>query len=162
MIKIITVGKKQEQFVGLGIAEYEKRLRKPFDLEWVVLADGDKASEEKAILRAVGGSGRSVAGGGRAASSSAGGRDFVILLDERGKNLSSPEFAEILQEKLGEQNVVLVIGGSLGVTDTVRARADLVWSLSRLVFPHQLVRLLVSEQIYRAQTLANGQNYHKY
>ena len=140
-MKIITVGKKQESFVSAGIAEYEKRLRKPFSIEWVVLPDGSLASEEKAILKVID-------------------RDFLILLDERGKNLTSPEFAVLLGEKMRERNVVLVIGGSFGVSENVRARADLVWSLSKLVFPHQLVRLILAEQVYRAQTIANGQSYH--
>jgi 23S rRNA (pseudouridine1915-N3)-methyltransferase len=82
------------------------------------------------------------------------------LLDERGENLTSPELASILTQKMQDRNVVFVIGGSFGVSEVVRARADLVWSLSRLVFPHQLVRLILTEQIYRAQTIANGQNYH--
>jgi 23S rRNA (pseudouridine1915-N3)-methyltransferase len=144
-MKIVTIGKKQERFVAEGIAEYEKRLRKPFAIDWMVLPDGDAASEEKAILRAV---------------SEKGGRDYVILLDERGENLTSLELASILTQKMQDRNVVFVIGGSFGVSEAVRARADLVWSLSRLVFPHQLVRLTLAEQIYRAQTIANGQSYH--
>lgn len=145
-MRIITVGKKQESFVVAGIAEYEKRLRKPFSIEWVVLPDGDLATEEKLILRAIGDS------GGR--------RDFVILLDERGKNLTSPELAGLLGRKLQNNNVAFVIGGSFGVSEAVVNRADFVWSLSKLVFPHQLVRLILTEQIYRAQAISNGQSYH--
>ncbi|MCL2371169.1 23S rRNA (pseudouridine(1915)-N(3))-methyltransferase RlmH [Candidatus Saccharibacteria bacterium] len=141
-MRIITVGRKQEKFVAEGIREYEKRLRKPFNIEWVVLADGDKAGEEKAILR-------SIKGG-----------EFVILLNERGENLTSPEIAKLINFRLQQQSVVFVIGGSFGVGEGVKARADYVWSLSKLVFPHQLVRLVLVEQIYRAQTIANGQSYH--
>ncbi|MCL2001876.1 23S rRNA (pseudouridine(1915)-N(3))-methyltransferase RlmH [Candidatus Saccharibacteria bacterium] len=144
-MRVITVGKKQEKFVAEGVAEYEKRLRKPFDLDWLVLPDGDMATEEKAILRAV---------------SEKRGRDFVILLDERGENLTSPELAALLAKKVQSQNIVFVIGGSFGVGEAVKARADYIWSLSRLVFPHQLVRLVLVEQVYRAQTIANGQSYH--
>jgi len=141
-MKIITVGKKQEKFVTAGISEYEQRLRKPFQVAWVVLSDGDLAVEEKAILRAVGA------------------EDFVILLDERGENLTSPELAKLVDTKMQNQNVVFVIGGSFGVGAGVRERADFTWSLSKLVLPHQLVRLVLIEQIYRAQTIKNNQNYH--
>lgn len=86
--------------------------------------------------------------------------DFVILCDERGKNLSSPEFARVLSQKLLEKNVKIVIGGAFGVSPEFRQRADLMWSFSRLVFPHQIVRLILTEQIYRAQEISRGGKYH--
>jgi 23S rRNA (pseudouridine1915-N3)-methyltransferase len=85
--------------------------------------------------------------------------DFVILLDERGNNLSSPELAALLQGR-GDHQVVIIIGGAFGVTPELRERADVVWSLSRLVFPHQLVRLILAEQLYRAQEITRGGQYH--
>jgi len=87
--------------------------------------------------------------------------DFVILLDERGKNISSPEFAKLLSNGfVNSQNFVIVIGGAFGVTEELRKRANFVWSLSKLVFPHQIVRLVLIEQIYRAQEISSGGKYH--
>lgn len=88
--------------------------------------------------------------------------DYVILLDERGRQFSSPELAQLLEVRQQQtaRRVVFVIGGAYGVDDGLRKRADIVWSLSRLVFPHQLVRLILSEQLYRAFTITKGEPYH--
>lgn len=85
--------------------------------------------------------------------------DFVILLDERGRNLNSPELSRLILDHT-DQHIVIIIGGAYGVTETLHRRADIVWSLSRLVFPHQLVRLILAEQLYRAQEIARGGSYH--
>ena len=75
--------------------------------------------------------------------------------------MASPDFAKLLQEPLDRsQKVVIIIGGAYGVDDSVHARANLVWSLSPLVFPHQLVRLTLAEQLYRAQEISGGGPYH--
>ena len=85
----------------------------------------------------------------------------MILLDERGRNLSSPELSEILsQQFVNSREVVIIIGGAFGVSEEIRQKTNLVWSLSRLVFPHQLVRAILTEQIYRAQEIYNGGKYH--
>lgn len=88
--------------------------------------------------------------------------DYVVLLDERGKMLSSPDLASVIQERAvnGAKKIHFVIGGAFGVNDEVRKRADLVWQLSKLVFPHQLVRLILAEQVYRACTINRGEKYH--
>lgn len=85
--------------------------------------------------------------------------DFVILLDERGRNLNSPELSRLILDHT-DQHIVIIIGGAYGVTETLHRRADIVWSLSRLVFPHQLVRLMLAEQLYRTQEIARGGSYH--
>lgn len=147
-IKIIAVGKKHEKWVTQGIDRYESRLRKPWGVSWVYLPHSSlaeeqaRAEESKRILEKV--------------SSD----DYLILLDERGKNLSSPELSALLNSNLGFKQVVLVIGGAYGVDESVRSRANTVWSLSKLVFPHQLVRLILTEQIYRAGEIANNRPYH--
>ncbi|NLB46458.1 MAG: 23S rRNA (pseudouridine(1915)-N(3))-methyltransferase RlmH [Microbacteriaceae bacterium] len=146
---MLAVGKKHETWVTDGIDRYEKRLRKPFDVTWQLLPhssrEGDAARSEEPdrLLSRVD-------------------RDhFVMLLDERGRNLDSPELARTLQGAFDtSRTVVLIIGGAYGVDDRVRARADVVWSLSKLVFPHQLVRLIVAEQLYRAQEISAGRPYH--
>ena len=87
--------------------------------------------------------------------------DFVVLLDERGTLLDSPALSGAILGQLDlSRSVVCIIGGAYGVSDALTTRADLVWSLSPLVFPHQLVRLLLAEQLYRAQEIAGGRPYH--
>ncbi len=148
-LKIIAIGKKHEPWIVEGVERYQQRLRAPFSLEWVLLPhsslEGDRARQEE--------SGR--------ISSRLGADDYVILLDERGKVLDSPHLSSVLSEQLNmSRTVVLVIGGAYGVDETVHGRANLVWSLSALVFPHQLVRLLLAEQVYRAQQIQLGSAYH--
>ena len=127
---------------------YEHRLRKPFNVEWLLLP-------HTPILE------RAVQEESERILSNCRPEDFVILLDEDGQMLSSPQLSQKLQEQFNwSQRVVLIIGGAFGVNQSVKDRADLIWSLSDLVFPHQLVRLLLIEQIYRAQTIANGEAYH--
>lgn len=148
-VRILAIGKKHENWVSDGIARYEQRLRKPFDVTWQLLphsareGEAARAEESERILSKVD-------------------RDtFVVLLDERGQNIDSPALAARLQGAFdSSRQVAVVIGGAYGVDDRVRSRADFVWSLSKLVFPHQLVRLILSEQLYRAQEIAGGRPYH--
>ncbi len=147
-LRILTVGKKHESWVAEGIGRYEKRMKKPFDVSWQPIPhssrEGDSARKEESerLLAKTG-------------------TDFVMLLDERGKAITSPKLAQTLQQPLdSSKNVTLIIGGAYGVDNTVHQRADFTWSLSPLVFPHQLVRLIVIEQLYRAQEIAGGRPYH--
>lgn len=149
MIKIIAIGKKHESWVQSGITRYETRLKRPFDTEWVLLPhssrDGLTARQDESerILARLKPD------------------DYVVLLDERGKLFDSPALARQLLAPLEHsQSVVVIIGGAYGVDDTLHRRADLVWSLSPLVFPHQLVRLILAEQLYRSQEIAGGRPYH--
>ena len=148
-MRIIAIGKKHEKWVSSGIELFEKRLKKPFDLKWDILPHSnfaeEKAREEETqrILAKIKPS------------------DFVILLDERGKNISSPELAKMLSNGfVNSQNFVIIIGGAFGVADELLQRANFVWSLSKLVFPHQIVRLILIEQIYRVQEISSGGKYH--
>ena len=83
-----------------------------------------------------------------------------MLRDETGQQFSSPQLAAHIERLVAQRPVVLVIGGAYGVDETVHARADMVWSLSRLVLPHMLVRLVLIEQLYRAQEICRGGPYH--
>ncbi len=148
-IQIIAIGKKHESWVFDGIARYQKRIQKPFEIEWAILPHSTHAEprarldESQHILKRLNA------------------YDFVILLDERGKNIDSPGLSKLLLTPLqASRNIVVIIGGAYGVDDIIRQRADFVWSLSGLVFPHQLVRLMLIEQIYRAQEIAAGNPYH--
>ncbi len=87
---------------------------------------------------------------------------YLILLDEKGKMLTSPQWASQMQQMMntGVKTLVILIGGAFGVSDDVKQRAQHTWSLSALVFPHQLVRLIVSEQVYRAFSILNNSPYH--
>ena len=85
----------------------------------------------------------------------------MILADERGKNISSPELSDKLSKIFNSScEAVIIIGGAFGVSEEVRNRADFVWSFSRLVFPHMLMRIMMTEQIYRAQEIVHGGKYH--
>ena len=88
--------------------------------------------------------------------------NFVILLDERGQILSSPELAQKIDQNLvAGKNIVFVLGGAFGhFSPEMQLRADLIWSFSKLVFPHQICRLILTEQIYRAQEINLGHPYH--
>jgi 23S rRNA (pseudouridine1915-N3)-methyltransferase len=89
------------------------------------------------------------------------GDDYVVLLDERGKNMTSPELSALLASPLESgRRITVIIGGAYGVDETIHARAETIWSLSKLVFPHQLVRLILAEQLYRAQSIRDGSAYH--
>ena len=148
-LHIIAIGKKHESWVAEGIERYQKRLKAPFLAEWVLMAhssyDGLKARQDES----------------ERLLSRLSAYDFIILLDERGKQLDSPAFAQLLQTNLDRsQKVAIVIGGAYGVTDELRQKTQVVWSLSDLVFPHQLVRLMLTEQLYRAQQITLGGLYH--
>lgn len=140
MIKIIAGGKKNKDWLLEACAEYEKRLRKPFDVAWQFVEESELDSKVLALDK----------------------DNFVILLDERGKILSSPELSEKMEAALSSaKTVVFVVGGAFGhFSPEMQARADLIWSFSRLVFPHQICRLILIEQIYRAQEIYLGRPYH--
>ena len=148
-IKILAIGKKHERWVEEGVERYQKRLQRPFDVAWVLLPhsarEGAAARQEESerILSRIGAD------------------DYVVLLDERGVLLDSPAISTLLLGPLERSKpVTVVIGGAYGVDETVHDRADTLWSLSPLVFPHQLVRLILMEQLYRAQEIARGGPYH--
>ncbi|RRD35481.1 23S rRNA (pseudouridine(1915)-N(3))-methyltransferase RlmH [Leucobacter sp. OH2974_COT-288] len=145
---MLAVGKKHESWVAEGIGRYEKRLRKPWQVQWQLLPHSAHQEEQARTEEST-----RILGKLQDA-------EFVVLLDERGKMLSSPKLAQTLEQQLQRRNATVIIGGAYGVDERVRQRADLVWSLSDLVFPHQLVRLILVEQIYRAGEIAAGRPYH--
>ncbi len=141
MIKIIAGGKKSKNWILDGQSEYEKRLKKPFDVHFEYMDDTKVANlGQNWPFKA---------------------NQYVILLDERGENISSPELSRRLEKAFSDgKQVVIIIGGAFGVTEETRNKADFVWSVSKLVFPHELIRIMLSEQIYRAQEISRGGKYH--
>lgn len=157
-INIVCVGKIKEKYLKLGIDEFKKRLSKYCKLEIIELED-EKAPEnlsDKEMLMIKEKEGKKIL-------SKIKDNSYVIALAIDGKNLSSEELAETIN-KLGVRgisNITFVIGGSLGLSDEVLSRADYKLSLSKMTFPHQLMRLILLEQVYRAYRINNGEPYHK-
>ena len=157
-IKAVTVGKLKEKYLKDGIEEYLKRISRFAKFEMIELADEktpDKASESEnqKILEIE----------GQRILSKVGDRDFVIVLAIEGKTFSSEEFSKQLEEASikGFSTLTFIIGGSLGLAQDVKNRANLSVSFGRLTLPHQLMRLVLVEQIYRAFTIQQGSPYHK-
>ena len=142
MIKIIAGGKKHSKAYADIIQDYEKRLRKPYEMTWQFM-DEDKLTKylEKWPFNHT--------------------KEYVICCDERGENISSREYSAKLQNAFNNnKDIIILIGGAYGFTEETRTKADFLWSFSKLVFPHALARLIVTEQIYRASEIAKGSPYH--
>ena len=140
-VTLLCVGKLKEAYWRDACAEYEKRLRKPFDIVWTYMPEEklDKYLAEWPF----------------------GGREYVICCDERGQNISSPEFSAVLEKGFAAgREIVILIGGAYGFTPEVREQADFVWSFSKLVYPHGIARVVCIEQIYRASQILAGGPYH--
>ena len=157
-IKLVTVGKLKEKYLKDGIAEYSKRISRFATVEMIELADEktpDRASdsENEKILNLE----------GNRILTKIGDREFVVVLAIEGKTLSSEEFSKQLEQASinGYSTLTFVIGGSLGLSPQVKNRANLSLSFGRLTLPHQLMRLVLVEQIYRAFTIQQGSPYHK-
>jgi 23S rRNA (pseudouridine1915-N3)-methyltransferase len=149
-----SIGKVNEPYVAEGIEQFSKRIRHYFPIEWQLIPTPKQAAnldetelkkQEAALILKV-----------------LKPDDWLILLDERGQIWDSPGLANQIQQRANEgtKQVVFLIGGAFGVDEQIRSRANQIWSLSKLVFPHQLVRLMLSEQIYRACTIIRNEKYH--
>ena len=153
-IHLWSVGKQHDSYVKQGVDEFTQRISKYYPVEWKVIAAARqtintseaevKKQEAQTILNLLDKDG------------------FLVLLDEKGKMLSSTELANWLQQRANQsaRNLIFLIGGAFGVEDSIAARANFKWSLSALVFPHQLVRLILAEQVYRACTINRNEKYH--
>ena len=153
-IHLWSIGKANENYVGQGVDLFTKRISHYYRVEWKLFPpaknidsseiDLVKKNEALPILNALQK------------------EDVLIILDERGKSWDSPELANFIQQKANEstRNLIFLIGGAYGVHDSLMKRSQYSWSLSKLVFPHQLVRLILAEQIYRACTIIRNEKYH--
>lgn len=149
MIKVVCVGKIKEKFYVSAIEEYLKRLSKYSNVQIVEVLDEANVSkalkvESERILKNIKDN------------------DYVITLEIDGNSLSSTEFADKISKTfIHNSNIVFVIGGSYGLDDTVKKRSDYSISFSKMTFPHQLFRVILLEQIYRAFKIINNESYHK-
>jgi len=153
-VELWAIGKTNERYLEEGIALYARRLEHYLKLEWRVLPDVKKAGKLPAAkLKEKEGElvFRQLAPG-----------DFLILLDERGKTYSSEDFAAFLNHKLqlSYRRLIFLIGGAYGFPPAIYQRADSRLSLSKMTFSHQMVRLFLAEQLYRAMSILNNEPYH--
>jgi len=153
-IQFWSIGKAHEPYVKDGIEDFTKRINKYFSAGWNIvpatknaasLSEPELKKAEAAIILA-----------------QLQKEDYLVLLDEKGKEISSVGLSVFLQQRANEGNkrIIFLIGGAFGVDTTVMQRANYTWSLSKLVFPHMLVRLILSEQVYRACTILRNEKYH--
>jgi 23S rRNA (pseudouridine1915-N3)-methyltransferase len=157
-LHIVAVGKIKERFLSAGIAEYEKRL-----LPYLKLSIAEIAEERRGVHANAGAEAQAIDREGERILAAIPDGAVVVALDVRGKELSSEKLAARLHEwqMAGVSPVVFVIGGDLGISRAVLARADLRLSLSPMTFTHQMVRMIIFEQIYRACRINSGEPYHK-
>lgn len=149
-----SIGKAHDSYVKEGILEFTRRISKYYTVEWNLiplpknsgmLSEMDmKKKEGEIVLQWLKQD------------------DYLVALDEHGRQFSSEGLSEFLQERAsaGTRNLVFLIGGAFGLDAAVLKRAQLKWSLSQLTFPHQMVRLILAEQVYRACTILRNEKYH--
>jgi 23S rRNA (pseudouridine1915-N3)-methyltransferase len=149
-----SVGKGHEAYIKPGVEEFTRRISKYYPVEWNIipvpknaglLAEAGLKKKEGAII-----------------SGLLSKDDYLMALDERGKQFSSEALAGFIQSRANEsaRQIIFLIGGAYGLDETILKRADHKWSLSYLTFPHQLVRLILAEQVYRACTILRNEKYH--
>ena len=153
-LQLFTIGKAHEPYVKEGVELFTKRIANYYPVEWNIIAmpknaaalsENDlKKKEGEIVLHVLQKD------------------DYLVLLDERGKQFNSEGLAGFIQSRANEsvKNIIFLIGGAYGVSDEVMKRANFKWSLSQLVFPHQLVRLILAEQLYRACSINRNEKYH--
>lgn len=153
-IILVSVGKANEAYVQEGVKEFTSRINRYYPVEWQIIPSPKNAhllspelmkkKEAELILEQVKK------------------EDYLVALDERGKLIGSEELSRMITERAMEsrKNMIFVIGGAYGLDETVIRRADFIFSLSKLTFPHQLVRLILAEQVYRACTIERNEKYH--
>ncbi len=142
---ILSVGKEKDEVSQSIIKHFELRVLRYLPLEWLYVPhDVTKEKEGEKILSLIKK------------------EDYVVLLDEKGKDIKSEVLAELIETRMVDsvRRMIFVIGGAYGASKSVEERANYVWKLSSLVFPHMLVRVILIEQLYRALTIIKGEKYH--
>ena len=153
-IKLIIIGKTKSKFLLEGENEYQKRLKHYCKFSELIIPDiknaGKLSNKELKIKE------------GNLILKSIKNSDYVILLDDKGLELSSTDFAKFLNKKMvsSSNELVFIVGGAFGFSESVYKRANTKLSLSKMTFSHQMVRLIFKEQLYRAFTILKGEKYH--
>ena len=153
-IQFLSMGKSHDPYIKQGVDDFTNRISNYYPVQWIIvsppknagiMSEADlKKKEGELILQALKKD------------------DYLIALDEKGKQLTSPGVAQFIQTRANEstKHLVFLIGGAYGIDESVLKRAGFTWSLSTLTFPHQLVRLILCEQIYRACSILRNEKYH--
>lgn len=149
-----SIGKAHESYVKEGIEMFTKRIANYFSVNWKIfppLKNSASLNEKELKLKE-----------GEVILNHLDKDDFLIALEEKGKMIDSLDLAKLIQTKSNEsiKNIIFLIGGAYGLSEAVLKKANIQWSLSQLVFPHQLVRLILAEQVYRACTIIKNEKYH--
>ncbi len=142
---VVRVGKSHTDNTSDLISYYQLKILRHLPLEWIFIPhDATKEKEAVKIMALLKKD------------------DYVVLLDEKGRELKSEAFAELLENRMVDsvRRMVFIIGGAYGVSKEIEERANYVWKLSALVFPHMLVRVILVEQLYRALSILKGEKYH--
>lgn len=141
----LSVGKEKDELTSNIIKHFEMRILRYLPIEWIYIThDVTKEKEGVKIMEHLKK------------------EDYVVLLDEKGRDMKSEALAELVENRMVDsvRRMVFIIGGAYGVSKAVEERANYVWKLSSLVFPHMLVRVILVEQLYRALTIIKGEKYH--
>ncbi len=142
---ILSIGKGKDTLTDDLIKHFETRILRYVPIEWVYLEhESTKVKEGEKLLSHIKK------------------EDYVVLLDEKGRDMKSEAVAELIENRMLDsvKRMVFIIGGAYGVSDAIHVRANYTWKLSSLVFPHLLVRVILVEQLYRAMTILKGEKYH--
>ena len=153
-IQLWSIGKNHEPYVKEGVEDFTRRISKYYPVQWQLLSPPKNAGlmSETELKKKE----------GEMILSLLGKEDYLVSLEERGKSMSSEALAVFIQKRSNEsiKNLVFLIGGAYGLDPAVLQRSNFQWSLSELVFPHQLVRLILAEQVYRACSILRNEKYH--
>lgn len=147
-----TIGKNNEPYVKEGVEDFTKRISKYYPVKWTIIPMPKNAGLEMDLKKKE----------GEIILERLSKDDFLVALDENGKQFNSESLAAFIMKRSNEsvKNLIFLIGGAFGLDETVLKRANYKWSLSELTFPHQLVRLILAEQVYRACTILRNEKYH--
>jgi 23S rRNA (pseudouridine1915-N3)-methyltransferase len=150
-VELVIVGKTTQKWIKEGFDDYFGRLKHYLPCTIREVQAAGAVPREVAIEKE-----------GRWIMEKINARDWVVLLDEHGKEFSSVQLAELLNKRMiaGTASLVLITGGAFGVSEEIKKRADLVLSASRFTFTHQMIRLIIAEQLYRAMTILKNESYH--
>jgi 23S rRNA (pseudouridine1915-N3)-methyltransferase len=149
-----SVGKTNEAYIKAGVEEFTRRITRYFKVDWnIIPVPKNAANLSQMDLKKK---------EGEMIIDWLNKDDYLVVLDEKGKQMSSEGLASFIQARANEstKQLIFLIGGAYGTDEAVLKRADYKWSLSQLVFPHQLVRLILAEQVYRACTILRNEKYH--